>query len=229
MNRRAAAAILALSVLMSACMPGLAPLSAVDAQNTSIAAAGTIAAQTMAARPTFTSLPTNTPLPTATEIPATPTATETPLPTFTATDTPAATGTGTAATGTTTAAATGATATLTLTPTATRTGTVTPTLTFTPGPLAYGTVPPNVPYGFVTLVNLSAQMAYISFHCAMNNGLTTIMEFPVYGKLKTQIPAGFCHYVAYVRGQEFKGDFRIHKYEEFTFTFKRNKIVISQP
>jgi len=225
MNCRVLAAALTLSVLLGACMPGLAPFSAADAQSTSIAAAGTIAAQTQAVLPTFTPIPTDTPLPTNTPAPtSTPNPTETPLPpTETATNTPETA----AAAGTSVPTAVGATA--TATPTASVTGTITPTLTFTPGPLAHGTVPPHVPYGFVTLVNLSNRMAYISFHCLMENKLTTIMEFPVYGTHKIQLPAGRCHYVAYVRGQEFKGDFRIHKYEEFTFTFKRGKIILSQP
>jgi hypothetical protein len=105
----------------------------------------------------------------------------------------------------------------------------TPTFTPTPGVLLYGTVPPSIPYGRVHLRNLTNRMVYVSFHCRLENGLTSYLEFPVYSKLTVSIPAGPCHYVAWVKGQQFIGDVRIKKQMEYTFIFKKRTISITQP
>lgn len=223
MSRRIAFVVLILSVALSACMPGLSPISAGDSQATALALAGTQAAQTLAVLPTPTMPPTNTPLPTLT---FTSEPTTTPAPTETATATPSSAGTASATVTATGSPAAGVTASVTAT-----TGTVVGTLTFTPTPgvLLYGTVPPAVPYGRVHLVNLSNRMAYISFHCVLENDLTSYLEYPVYSRLTASIPAGYCHYVAFVKGQEFSGDVRIKKQMEYTFTFKPQSVKITQP
>jgi hypothetical protein len=223
MSRHLAFIALILSVALSACVPGFAPVSAGDSQATAMVLAGTIAAQTMAALPTPTVAPTNTPLPTFTVTTA-PSATQ--APTNTVTSTLGATSTANT-TVTATGSATGAVTISTVPNTAV--GTITATLTVTPGPLLWGTVPPAVPYGRVHLVNLTNRMAYISFHCTLENGLTSYLEYPVYGRLTVSIPTGYCHYVAWVKGQQLTGDVRIKKFEEYTFTFKRQKIIITQP
>ena len=221
MSRRLAFAILILSVGLNACVPGLSPISAGDSQATAIALAGTLAALTQAALPTPSLLPSNTPPPTFTATTA-PSATQ--APTNTATSTPEATS---AANATGSSTPTGA-MTLSTVP-GTVSGTVTATLTPTPGVLLYGTVPPAVPYGRVHLVNLTNEMVYISFHCTLENGLTSYLEYPVYARIVVSIPTGPCHYVAWVKGRQFIGDIRIKKFEEYTFTFKRQKIIITQP
>ncbi len=76
---------------------------------------------------------------------------------------------------------------------------------------------------------LTNEMVYISFHCTLENGLTSYLEYPVYSRLTVSIPAGPCHYVAWVKGIQFIGDIRIKKLLEYTFTFKKQKILISQP
>jgi hypothetical protein len=178
--------------------------------------------QTMAALPTPTVAPTNAPLPTLTVTTA-PSATEA---TNTATFTPGATST-VNSTVTATGSATGA-VTISTVPN-TVVGTITATLTVTPGPLLWGTVPPSVPYARVHLVNLTNQMVYISFHCTLENGLTSYLEYPVYARITVSIPTRPCHYVAWVKGQQFTGDIRIKKFEEYTFTFKKTKILVTQP
>ena len=221
MSRRLAFAILILSVGLNACVPGLSPISAGDSQATAMALAGTLAALTQAALPTPSLPPSNTPPPTFT---ATTAPSATGAPTNTATSTPEATS---AAGATGSPTATGA-MTLSTVP-GTVSGTVTTTLTPTPGVLLWGTVPPAVPYGRVHLVNLTNEMAYISFHCTLENGLTSYLEYPVYARIVVSIPTGPCHYVAWVKGRQFIGDIRIKKFEEYTFTFKRQKIIITQP
>ena len=221
MSRRLAFAILILSVGLNACVPGLSPISAGDSQATAMALAGTLAALTQAALPTPSLPPSNTPPPTFT---ATTAPSATGAPTNTATSTPEATS---AAGATGSPTATGA-MTLSTVP-GTVSGTVTTTLTPTPGVLLWGTVPPAVPYGRVHLVNLTNEMVYISFHCTLENGLTSYLEYPVYARIVVSIPTGPCHYVAWVKGRQFIGDIRIKKFEEYTFTFKRQKIIITQP
>lgn len=226
MSRRLVFIVLILSVVLSACIPGFSPIAAGESQATALALAGTMAAQTMASLPTLTPPPTNTPLPTSTSTVA-PTATK--APTDTATSTPEATGTSNVtATVTATGSPPAGAVTISTVMSATS-GTVTPTLTFTPGPLLWGTVPPEVPYGRVHLVNLSNRMAYISFHCKLENGLTSYLEYPVYGRITVSIPAGPCHYVAWVKGEQFIGDVRIKKQTEYTFTFKKGKVSVTQP
>jgi hypothetical protein len=227
MSRRVFFVVLVLSVALSACLPGLSPISAGDSQATSVALAHTQAALTLASLPTPTIQPSNTPLPTFTNTPA-PSATQ--GPTQTATTAPETTGTASvAATSTLAGAGTGTISSNSATVTATVTGTLTATFTPTPGPLLWGTVPPEVPFGFVKLVNLSNDMAYISFHCKLANGLTSYLEYPVYGTHRVKIPAGPCHYVAWVKGQQFIGDVRIKNFEEYTFTFKPKKVLFTQP
>ena len=221
MSRRLAFVVLILSVALNACVPGLSPISAGDSQATAIALAGTLAALTQAALPTPSLPPSNTPLPTFT---ATTAPSATGAPTNTATSTPEATS---AANATGSPTPTGA-MTLSTVP-GTASGTVTATLTPTPGVLLYGTVPPAVPYGRVHLINLTNEMVYISFHCTLENGLTSYLEYPVYARIVASIPAGPCHYVAWVKGRQFIGDIRIKKSLEYTFTFKRQKIIITQP
>lgn len=227
MRRRIFFVVLALSVALSACMPGLSPVSAGDAQATSVAMARTQAAQTLMALPSPTLPPSNTPLPTFTNTPA-PTATN--EPTNTATAAPETTGTaGVSPTSTVEGNVTGAAPSSTATVTATITGTVTATRTPTPGPLLWGTVPPEAPYAFITLKNLTNDMVYISFHCTLQSGLVSYLEFPVYSTLKVKIPSGPCHYVAWVKAQQFTGDVHLKKSEEYTFTFKPKKVIFSQP
>jgi hypothetical protein len=76
-------------------------------------------------------------------------------------------------------------------------------------------------------------MVYISFHCTLPNGLTSYLEFPVYSWLNVSIPAGPCHYVAWIKDQQIIGDIQVKKHEDYTFTFKVTaripKIKITQP
>lgn len=226
--KRLALASLVLFLAMMACSPFAIPLSAADSQATSMALIETQAALTMAAKPT--QRPSRTPLPTATLLVA-PSETSTGV----ASVTPAFTDGAASVTPTLTVTAGGPTTTPTATvsatasATATFSGTVTATFTFTPGVLTYGTIPPEVPYGYVTLKNLSNDMVYIAFRCAMTNGLTSLLEYPVYSVVKEKLPTGACQWTAFVKGQEFKGELRVKKFEEYTFTFKPKKVTVTQP
>jgi hypothetical protein len=214
MNRLVLIALI-LSVALSACIPGFGPVSAGDSQATAIALAGTLAAQTMAALPSPTILPTNTPAPT---VPPTATNTKTMAAPGTATFTPEAVN----VTGTTTVS-------VPASETATSTsvvgsGTASPTDLMIPR--SYGTQPPMVEYGRVRLINQSKTQVYISFQCTTPDNLYVVVEYPVGGTITVSVPTGKCHYVAWVGGRQFIGDIRIGRFEEFTFRFKKDRIII---
>jgi len=225
MNRLAVAALV-LSLVVSACIPNLGPLSSGNSQATIVALAGTLAAQTVAAQPTPTILPTNPP-----------TATIPPTVTFTSAP-PAATVTSTfIPTSQTAAGTTTVTGTLPATgsPSATVSATATATATFGPGTASptdpmvirlYGTQPPYIKYGRVRLINQAKAQVYISFQCTTEEGLEAIVEYPVSGTITVSVPAGRCHWVAWVGGREFVGDIGVSRFEEIVFKFKKSEIII---
>ena len=212
---RPAYLIVALSIALSACSPIFSPISSGDSQATAIALAGTQGAQTVAAQPTPTLLPSETLAPTT---PPTATATKTKSPTSTASPTVpdgAGTATGTIPASTPTAA----------TPTPTfGFGTITPTDLMIPR--AYGTQPPLVIYGTVHLINMAKVQVYISFQCRTPDEQFVVAEFPVESVMTVSVSAGQCHYVAWVGGRQFIGDIKINKFEEYTFKFKKDSIII---
>ena len=81
----------------------------------------------------------------------------------------------------------------------------------------------------MTLKNLSNDMVYIAFRCAMTNGLTSLLEYPVYSVVKEKMPTGVCQWTAFVKNQEFKGELHVKKFEEYTFTFKPKKVTVTHP
>jgi len=189
--------LLGMGLLLSGCMPFLQP------QVPSSPA------------PAFTLLATNAPGETATLAP-TPTETSTPLPL--SSDTPVPTETPTVE------------ATFTASATATITALVsgTATATSTLYPRFYGTLPPAVPSGQVTLKNKARAEAYISLQCTAITGQASIQEYPLphYGLLSLQVPAGDCHYVAWVGGRQMAGNFHLSRGQDLTITLYRDKIVL---
>lgn len=207
--KRTAVLVLA-TFILSACVPGpfigqptVPP--AVDSQATDASLAATAAAETLNALPTATAAPaTETLEPTATE---TATATATPVPSGNSKETVApetATATGTLPTAT----AALATATVTL------------------YPRFYGTLPPAVPFGEITLANKAKVDVYVSLQCTTIDGYKTIIEYPVFGSFDISAPAGRYNYVAWVGGREFQGSFRLDKGEDLAITFNQDKITI---
>ena len=214
--KRTVALVLGMGLLLSACIPTLPQLQppteapVIDMQATDAAMAQTQAAETLNALPTSTLEPaTDTPEPTATdtELPtatATVTETLTPDPNVTPTQTNTATVTGTP-------------------PTATQ---FVATATETLHPRFFGTLPPAIPYGKVKLVNKSKAEAYISLQCTTIDGYTTILEYPVYGRMKVSAPAGKYTYVAWVGGRQYQGSFSLGKGGEVEITIGKGKITV---
>ncbi|MBE0681417.1 MAG: hypothetical protein IH589_05850 [Anaerolineales bacterium] len=222
------ALVLLVSVFLSACTPAiftsagnLTPLSEEDLRAT----AAILSQQTLQAiLPTETAVPSKTPVvktPTATPIQSTPTETQNPvLLTLTAT-----LGTGTVEPGTEAAAMTAAviagTLPLTASPAATSNSSAT-----TPHPQFYGTLPPDLPYGSIFLVNKAQVEVYISLRCVTKDDYVTILEYPVKKSIRAKAPAGSYTYVAWVGGREFTGSFSLSAEQDLTINFFKNRIAI---
>lgn len=129
---------------------------------------------------------------------------------------------------------------LTTTPATATSGPVNPASTFTPtlvpgvrtvtptlGVLTYGTLPPaNTPYTQVTLVNLAKRQAYISLQVVTDQGYT-IIEHPVKGTVKVEIPVGSYTYVAWVGGRQFTGYFNVSLSDELIINIYPDRIEIN--
>ena len=100
--------------------------------------------------------------------------------------------------------------------------------TFTPtlGILTYGTLPPEVPYTTLIIVNRSKAQAYISLQVTLNDGRYSIIEYPVAGRVKIKAPVGSYIYVAWVGGKKMVGAFRLHASEQPTIILYKDKVVI---
>ena len=90
----------------------------------------------------------------------------------------------------------------------------------------YGTQPPAIAYGKVTLINQAHMQAYISFQCRTPEGINSIVETPVGKSVTISVPAGRCTYVAWIGGRHFTGEIGLSKSEQMTFTLKKDKIII---
>lgn len=228
--KRKAVLVLVTALLLSACIPALPSLQqptdapVVDVQATDAAMAETHTVETLNALPTPTLEPATATLePTATDTEA-PTATETETEIATETLTPDPNATNVETSVTVTGTVFTSTATVTGTP-----PTATPlvaTATETLHPRFFGTLPPAIPYGKVTLINKSKAEAYISMDCTTVGGYRTIIEYPVYGRIKVSAPAGWYTYVAWVGGREYQGSFGLKSGGDVEITIGKGKITI---
>jgi len=184
------------------------------------AALKTAVAQTLTAQPTITSAaPTDTPVATdtpitfveASPIPGTidsATVTSTSIPDLTTTPATATSGPADSISTATLAAANPAT--------------LIPTLTIR----TYGTLPPAVPSGDITLINKAKTQAYISLQVTSIDGRYAIIEYPVVGKISIKAPTGFYLYVAWVGGNKMVGNFRLSGNEDLSIILYKDKVVI---
>ena len=85
------------------------------------------------------------------------------------------------------------------------------TLAGTAHPQHYGTMPPYLPSGQITLINRSKVEVYISLQCTTKDGNISILETPVNGTTKLKAPAGKYTYVAWVGGRQLVGKFSLDK------------------
>ena len=229
--------VTALGFILSSCLPAMlqpqATAAPVLVENLE-ATAAILSQQTLQALPTQTVVPSNTAVittPTETPTQATPTETQNPiLLTLTAT-----LGTGTVAAGSETPLL-GTLGTPTVTITGTLPITITPSVTLNPAisftstgtahPQHYGTMPPNLPYGEVTLINKSKAEVYISLQCTTKDGYFTVIEYPVKSIVTTKAPAGKYVYVVWVGGRKIVGNFALGKSQDLTINIYKDRVGI---
>jgi hypothetical protein len=90
----------------------------------------------------------------------------------------------------------------------------------------YGTLPPEVPFSNITLVNKAKTEAYISLQVTMPDGKYSILEYPVEGRVTIKAPVGSYLYVAWVGGRKMVGEFRLRNDDDLTITLQRDRVVI---
>ena len=228
--------VIVLSLTLSSCLP-----AALQPQATAVpvsvenleATADVLSQQTLQALPTQTVVPSNTAVittPTETPTQATPTETQNPiLLTLTAT-----LGTGTVAVGGEASLGTPGTPTVTITGTLpiTTTPSITPNpaivsaATGTAHPQHSGTMPPNLPYGEITLINSSKAEVYISLRCVTKDDYVTIIEYPVKKTVTTSAPAGQYTYVVWVGGRKIVGNFALRNSQDLTINIFKDRVGI---
>jgi hypothetical protein len=214
---------IALILLMAACLP-LTPAPPAPPVVTNVDNAGTAEGMLKTAiAQTLAVLPTNTPLPPVN------TATSTVLsgPEFLPSLTPDIAQTATqAAIQTAQYASTGTFEVFTSTPLQATLPSGPATTTHTPAVLTYGTLPPAVPFAYVTLVNRAKTQAYISLQVVTTEGGPTILEYPVHGRIRVQAPVGQYLYVAWVGGRKMVGEFRLHREDDLEIFLYRDRVEV---
>ena len=101
------------------------------------------------------------------------------------------------------------------------------TATPTNGPMHYGTMPPNVPSGRITLINRAKVEVYISLHCITADGYTTYVEYPVSSLIKAKIPAGKYTFVLWVGGRQILGSFRLDQGQDISIKIFKDRAEIN--
>jgi hypothetical protein len=219
--------VAALSLLTSACLP--ASLQPEAASPVPLSEADLQATAAMLSQLTLEALPTPTLHPSSTPVVVVATNTETASPTATigvetstvvlASETPG----GVTATGSVTQTVnTTLTATLTLTPSSGLAALVTETA----HPIFYGTLPPDLPSGSITIINKSRAEVYISLQCTTPDGYRTILEYPVPKTVKAVAPAGKYVYVIWVGGKKLVGSFGLSKRGDVVITVLKDSVRI---
>jgi hypothetical protein len=216
-----------LAVLVGACsqIPGLTPTPGTGPTVDPNSQFQTAVAQTLTAQPT---LPSGSVTDTATTPAASPVVSNTDTATLAISATP----TGTLQTDTPVA---GLSATSNVVTATNLPGNVTPSATLAAGQVTpiwtlairtYGTLPPEVPFNIITLVNKAKTEAYISLQVTMPDGKYSILEYPVEGRIKIKAPVGSYLYVTWVGGRKMVGEFRLGHNDDLTITLYRDRVAI---
>ena len=88
-------------------------------------------------------------------------------------------------------------------------------------------MPPNLPSGNITLINLSKVAASISLRCETKDGYVTYIGYPVGGStVSDKIPAGTYTYVAWVGGKKSNGGFKLSALQGIKFIIYKDRIEI---
>jgi hypothetical protein len=213
-----------LSIILTACLPASVQTQAAPTANLE-ATAAILSQQTLQSLPTPTLLPSETPVivpPSETPTQPTPTETQNPiLLTLTAT------------LGTGTVAANGISGTQLTSIPGSLQATTTPSSTLDPAIATgtahfqyYGTMPPNLPFGEVILINKSKAEVYVSLQCTTKEGYVTIIEYPVKNTVEAKAPIGQYVYVIWVGGNKLVGDFSLTHEKDIKITIFKDRATV---
>ena len=219
--------LMVMGLPLSACLPAfLQPLAAGPTALSSgnlEATAGVLIQQTLESLPSATSIPSSTPVVrTATSTPTAVTETAT-----AGAEALTLTATTSSTPGVPQAQTIGALP-FTLSPSATPNAGLAGVLTDTPHPQHFGTIPPYLPFGKITLINKSKSDVYISLQCTTNQGFTTILEYPVSGTTDVKAPFGKYTYVAWVGGKKVVGKFTMDDKSDLNIKIFKDHLEISR-
>ena len=227
--------VTALCLILSACLPAPTQPQATSPAPNLVATADILSQQTLQALPTQTVALSITP------VIATPAPSDTPTQATTSTETQnpilltltATLGTGTAAIssetsllGTPGAPTVTGTLPLTTTPSNTPNPAFSITPTGTPHKQYSGTMPPDLPFGDITLINKAKAEVYISLRCVTKDNYVTIIEYPVKGTITTRAPLGQYTYVTWVGGRKIIGNFSLTSTKDLTIKIYRDRVEI---
>jgi hypothetical protein len=99
-----------------------------------------------------------------------------------------------------------------------------PTASPTLGIRLYGTLPPEVPFNEITIINRARAEAYISLQVTLNDGRYSILEYPVPRRVKVKAPLGSYLFVAWVGGNKMVGTFRLDGTGGLTIYLYRDRV-----
>jgi len=222
--------MIALAFALNGCLPAaLQPAQATNPPALDLnATAAILSQQTLNALPSQTLEPSSTPqVLTPTQTPTQATATETINPILLTLTATLGTGTVTSNTSPPAAASTTGSQSVTITGTSSSTSNIVGTTpTETAHPLHSGTMPPNLPYGFIEIKNKSKADVYISMRCVTKEGNVTIIEYPVGNFVNAKGPAGKYTYVVWVGGRQILGSFSLGKNQDLVITIFKDRVAV---
>lgn len=93
------------------------------------------------------------------------------------------------------------------------------------GDLSYGTVPAKASYRTIKLINYANADVYVSLQgVTATDKVNVTFEYSVNGSRTVSVPVGQYHYVAWVGGKEFVGDFKLREGVTLSMKFYPDRV-----
>jgi len=95
------------------------------------------------------------------------------------------------------------------------------------GDLSYGTVPAKASFRTINLINYANADVYVSFQgVTTTDKVNVTYEYSVDGSRTVSVPVGQYHYVAWVGGQQFVGDFKLREGVSLSMKFYPDRVTV---
>ena len=93
--------------------------------------------------------------------------------------------------------------------------------------LSYGTVPAKASYRTINLINYANADVYVSFQgTTATDKVNVINEYSVNESRTVSVPVGQYHYVAWVGGEKFVGDFKLREGVSLSMKFYPDRVTV---